>query len=138
MLDEAGLISAVRWLVDGFSHRAGIPIEFEPPKDFRRPGAEAELALFRVVQECLTNIHRHSGAMKGRIRLSESDSSIVLEVSDSGKGFTPELPEDGRETPVPGVGILGMKERLHQLNGSLDVRSSPKGTTIRATIPRKD
>jgi two-component system, chemotaxis family, CheB/CheR fusion protein len=135
LLDEAGLVSAIRWLVDGFSKRAGISIDFDAPKDFHRPPPEAELALFRVVQECLTNIHRHSGAAKGRIRLSESNGTILLEVSDTGKGFAPEAAERRHRTPVPGVGILGMKERLHQLSGTLDIRSGSKGTTVRASIP---
>lgn len=136
LLDEAGLVSAVRWLVDGFSSRSGIPIDFEAPKGFHRPAAEAELALFRVVQECLTNIHRHSGATKGRIRLAEADGTILLEVSDTGKGFAPEILDKSHRTPVPGVGILGMKERLHQLSGTLDIRSGPKGTAVRASLPR--
>jgi two-component system, chemotaxis family, CheB/CheR fusion protein len=135
-LDAAGLIPATRWLVKGFSERAGIPVDFDAPSKFDRLPQDSELALFRIVQECLTNIHRHSGAYKAEIRLTQAPEAVRLEIVDNGKGMSPDgPPKQGAEQQSFGVGILGMKERLSLLGGRLEISSGKQGTTVRAIIP---
>ena len=126
-LDELGLESALSRYIDGFIRRSGIQVEVEVPSDLGRVPHAVETAVFRIVQECLTNVHRHSGSSTGRVRLTRFSSSLVLEVLDAGHGF-------GADT-VPGVGIAGMRERVQQLHGRLEIASHSSGTTVKATIP---
>jgi signal transduction histidine kinase len=135
LLDEAGLASALRWYVDGFAQRSKIKVDLEFPADFGRLSRESETAIFRTVQECLTNIHRHSESPTARIRIITSGSDIRVEVEDRGKGIPPERQFEMESMGIPGVGIRGMRERLRQLGGSLDIHSSGKGTLIVAHLP---
>ncbi len=135
LLDELGLVSALKEYVHGFSERSGIQTQLLLPQHFSRMPQFIEIALFRVVQESLANIQRHSGSQSATIRLFENPSTVILEISDFGHGM--ELPSDGRIQPNVahlGVGIPGMRERIAQLSGRLEIDSSPSGTTIRATI----
>jgi PAS domain S-box-containing protein len=136
LLDETGLASAARWLVDGFSERAKIPVELKVSGDLARLPQAVALALFRVIQESLTNIHRHSGAKKARILLSQTAQAVTLEINDDGKGL-PKALLSGSSLSMNrvGVGILGMNERLLQLGGSLEISAEKNGTTVRAVIP---
>lgn len=139
LLDEAGLISATRWLVDGFSQRAGIAVDLVVPPEMERLPENAEIALFRVIQESLNNVHRHAAAKKARIEIKRTPEAVTLEVSDDGKGLRPEL-GPGAKTVKPsfGVGILGMRERLSQLGGTLEISSNKKkGTTVKAVLPSR-
>jgi len=129
LLDESGLASALSEYLEGFSERAGIKMELVIPEEFGRLSIDLETGLFRIVQECLTNIHRHSGSKIGQIRLTRSCDEIRVEVSDSGSGFT--------AGKAAGVGLRGMKERLAQFGGTLQIVSSEKGTTVTAKIPWK-
>jgi two-component system, chemotaxis family, CheB/CheR fusion protein len=135
LLDEAGLISATRWLVDGFSNRSKILVDLALPLDIGRLPENVEIALFRVIQESLNNVHRHSGAKKATIELRRNAEHVTLEISDNGKGLPVGLLSETGQTRPFGVGILGMKERLAQLGGWLEVTSSKKGTTIKAVVP---
>jgi two-component system, chemotaxis family, CheB/CheR fusion protein len=135
LLDEAGLISATRWLVDGFSDRSKIQVDLVLPPDIGRLPENVEIALFRVIQESLNNVHRHSGAKKATIELRRNAQHVTLEISDNGKGLPVGLLSETGQTRAFGVGILGMKERLAQLGGRLEVNSSKKGTTIKAVVP---
>jgi two-component system CheB/CheR fusion protein len=135
LLDEAGLISATRWLVDGFSDRSKIQVDLALPPDIGRLPENVEIALFRVIQESLNNVHRHSGAKKATIELRRNAEHVTLEISDNGKGLPVGLLSETGQTRPFGVGILGMKERLAQLGGWLEVTSSKKGTTIKALVP---
>ena len=137
MLEEMGLRSAVPWYLDGFSKRSGIKTNFQISEGFGRIGRDAELVLFRVLQECLTNVQRHSGSSVADVRICRSSDRVVLEVQDYGKGLPPELFEHGSEDWLGsvGVGMRGMRERLQQLAGSLDLRSDSSGTLVRATVP---
>ncbi len=137
MLDEAGLVSAARWLVEGFSGRNGIKVDLAVSSDIGRFDTGAETALFRVLQESLNNIRKHSGATKVRVEITAANSSIQLKVIDNGKGMPSEAKSNGEGVTQLGVGILGMRERLYQLKGTLDIQSGKKGTTIVASVPAK-
>jgi signal transduction histidine kinase len=139
LLDEAGLASALQCYIDGLKGRSEIRIELEVPDDFERLPRDLETAIFRVVQECLTNVHRHSESPVAKIALSRSDGEVRLEVLDEGKGIPPEKLSDMTTNRAPGVGIRGMWERIHQLGGSLEINSagSGKGTLVVAILPIK-
>lgn len=135
LLDEIGLISALRWFVEGFTNRSGIYVDVHAQPIGRMP-SEIEMALFRIVQEALTNVRRHSGSETASIRLDRRGNNVVLEIQDHGKGlsFATE-PENFDEHFSIGVGIPGMRQRLKRLGGSLEINSSDAGTTIAAVIP---
>jgi PAS domain S-box-containing protein len=139
MLEEMGLKSAILWYLDGFSARSGIQTTFDVRADFGRLCRDAELALFRVLQESLTNIHRHSGSQTAHIRLATEGQTVVLEIKDYGKGIAPgplEPPHgDWMGGGAPGVGLRGMNERMLQLEGRLELISTEEGTTVRAVVP---
>ncbi len=135
VLDEAGLGEAIRDYVDGFTRRSGIHVELEVPPRVGRLARSTELVLFRVVQESLTNIQRHSGSPQAKIRLNR-DSHLTLEISDLGRGFSGTKQTGKKETRFEvGVGIPSMQERVKLIGGRLDIDSSDRGTTVRVTIP---
>ncbi|HET7890430.1 MAG TPA: sensor histidine kinase [Candidatus Sulfotelmatobacter sp.] len=135
LLDEAGLSSALRWYVDGFALRSKIRVDLDLPEDFRRLPRESETAIFRVVQECLTNIHRHSGSPIAKIRLRQREREVLVEIADKGKGIPSDKQEEMSSEGTPGVGIRGMRERLRQLGGSLDIDSNNTGTLVVVRLP---
>jgi signal transduction histidine kinase len=135
LLDEAGLSSALRWYVDEFALRSKISVDLDLPEDFGRLTRESETAIFRVVQECLTDIHRHSGSPLAKIRLRQRDDQVMVEIEDKGKGIPPEKKEEMSSTGTPGVGIRGMRERLRQLGGTLEINSNGTGTVIVVSLP---
>jgi PAS domain S-box-containing protein len=136
LLEEAGLPSSLRWYVQGFAARSNVEVELKVSDDLGRLPMELEITLFRVVQESLTNVHRHSGSSSASIRLWRSGPEVVLEVEDRGIG----VPRDKLawvKTQMPaavGVGIAGMRERLSQLGGTLEIESGPRGTLVRARL----
>jgi len=140
MLEEMGLKSAIPWYLDGFTQRSGIEVNFEIPGDLQRLSRGVELALFQVLQEALTNIHRHSGSAKADIRLSRANEVVILEIRDYGKGVPQGVLEEAGSDWMGsvGVGLRGMNERLRQLGGTFDVLSTETGTTVRATVPIHD
>jgi signal transduction histidine kinase len=133
-LDELGLAAALRWYVAGFSERSGIKVNLDMPEYSRRASGDVETVLFRVVQECLANIHRHSGSAMARIRLSSDASTVKLDVEDNGRGVSIKTLESG-EAQNLGVGILGMRERVRQLGGRLEMRSGDAGTVVSVNLP---
>jgi two-component system NarL family sensor kinase len=136
LLEELGLVSALRNYVEGYSKRSGIQVELEVATDFGRLPQEIELALFRVAQESLTNVHRHSGSATAKIRMIRDEDGVTLEIKDEGRGMPPEkLDRAKRIIPGLGVGIAGMQERLEQLGGRLETLSGGEGTTVRAIVP---
>lgn len=137
LLEEMGLKSAIPWYLDGFSKRSNIQTTFEVDPEFRRITPEAELALFRILQESLTNVHRHSGSASASVKLSQLDGEAVLEISDSGKGISPKLLQEFGEDWAGslGVGLRGMNARVSQLGGKLEVESTGKGTVVKARVP---
>jgi PAS domain S-box-containing protein len=137
LLDDLGLVSALKEYVHGFSERSGIQADFESEFPFPRLPQIVETAFFRIVQESLANIQRHSGSQRAKISLREDSSAVSLEISDSGKGMI--VTQNGnRHTGGTrlGVGIPGMYERMAQLGGQLEIQSGVSGTTVRATILR--
>jgi len=133
LLEDTGLIPTVRWLVEGFAKRSGIDVTMEIPSEIGRLKPDIELMLFRVIQECLTNIHRHSGSKSASIRIEPSGSNLTLEIKDKGKGMSPII-LSGAGLGA-GVGIAGMSERLGDLRGTLAISSDTSGTVIRASVP---
>ncbi len=139
LLDEVGLPSAIRWYVKGIEERSQLKVQLNVPEELPRMPQEVEMALFRVMQECMTNVHRHSGSETAEVHLGVSPGSVVLKVSDKGTGFSQKLletPKGGRAEI--GVGLPGMRERVKQLGGRLEVKTSPHGTTVTTTLPLPD
>jgi signal transduction histidine kinase len=134
-LDEAGLASAIRTYATGFSRRSGIAMELEIPDQIPRMAKHAELALFRICQECLSNIHRHSGSRSGRVKVEVNTTEVIITVSDKGKGLKNGQITRTDNIAADGVGIASMKERVRQFGGALLIDSSSNGTTVRAVLP---
>ncbi len=136
LLDEAGFSSAASWFVSGFSQRSGIPVSLDLPPDMPRLSEAVEIALFRVLQESLTNVHRHSQAASAEIKVESDAEQITIEVMDHGHGMPDrvlqQLNGDGIQL---GVGLAGMRERVHELGGNFEVKSDQSGTVIRASVP---
>lgn len=136
LLDEAGFASAASWFVTGFSQRSGIPVSVDIPADLPRLPQAIEIALFRVLQESLTNVHRHSRARSANISVEADAEHITIEVRDHGRGMPSDVVHQIQtESGKLGVGLAGMRERIHELGGVFEVASKEDGTTIRATIP---
>jgi len=134
LLDEIGLRSALEWYVDGFSERSQIKVELEVPADLGRLPRELELVIFRVVQESLTNIHRHSGSASAKIHLTSSEDLVQFQISDRGKGISAERYRD-MTTAKAGVGVRGMEERVRQFGGTLEIFSNQEGTKVVGVLP---
>jgi|HubBroStandDraft_4_1064222.scaffolds.fasta_scaffold00528_12 PAS domain S-box-containing protein len=135
MLDDVGLVAAIRWFANGFSQRSSIQIDLKLPVDLPRLPIELETAIFRVVQESLTNVHRHSGSTTAAVRLEREDDQLHLFVVDHGRGIAPDQLASRQGTTSFGVGLLGMRERLRQLRGELEINSGEQGTSIHVIIP---
>jgi signal transduction histidine kinase len=140
LLDECGFASAASVYIEGFSRRSGIVVEFDAPSDVIRLYPELEMTLFRTVQEALTNVHKHAGATAAIVSLKVDDKIVRLEISDNGQG----IPQDRLNrllygaTPEVGVGLAGMRERVRQLKGTLEIRSNGTGTVVAVTTPRME
>jgi PAS domain S-box-containing protein len=137
MLEEMGLKSAITWFLEGFTQRSDIKTELKVSADFDRVSRDVELALFRVIQESLNNIHKHSGSTQASIRLSRANGIITLEIRDYGKGLPQVVLEQSAmgSTGALGVGLRGMNERIRQLGGELRLNTAEPGTLVTATVP---
>jgi signal transduction histidine kinase len=136
MLDETGLGVAARWYLDGFAQRSGIQIVIEIPDDFPRLSRSVELALFRVLQECLTNIHRHSKSSRADVMIRHAPHEAYLSIRDYGTGIAPEVLRQYRDSGTNvGVGLAGMRERVRDQGGNLDIQSDTTGVTVVVTLP---
>jgi two-component system, NarL family, sensor kinase len=136
LLDEVGLASAASWFVDGFSQRSKINVSLEVPQGMERLPREVELALFRVLQEGLTNIHRHSGSKTALVQLKIQSGAASLAVRDYGKGISQAMVEEFRRSSTgTGVGLAGMRERVMDLGGTLALESDGQGTCLRVAMP---
>jgi len=139
LLDEAGFASAARWYVEGFAKRSGIQTTLNVPENLGRLPEAVELALFRVLQESLTNVHRHSKSPRADVSLRLSKEQVVLRVRDYGKGIPPEVLDRFQQNRTHGgVGLTGMRERIHELGGKLEMNSDGGGTRVLAVVPRSE
>ena len=139
LLDEAGFASAARWYVEGFAKRSGIQTSLDMPEELGRLPASLELALFRVLQESLTNVHRHAKSRKAEVSVIASNGQVMLQVRDYGKGVPPDVLDRFRHKRAHGgVGLAGMRERINELGGRLDMNSDSHGTRVIATLPRQE
>ncbi len=135
LLDEAGLPSALRWYIEEFGQRSGIDVALQCPESLPRLPIELETAIFRIVQECLGNVHRHSGSQTATVRLDVDAGHAHLEISDAGQGISDERQREIKWGGRGGVGLRGITERIAQFGGHLQIESSGEGTTIIADIP---
>jgi signal transduction histidine kinase len=136
LLDEVGFMSAARWYTDEFAKRSGINVELELPEGVGRLPELARIALFRILQESLTNVHRHSGSPSVEVRLQVSNHQAVLTVRDFGRGVPAELIQVSQANGKHfGVGLSGMRERINDLGGTFEIQSNGGGTLIIVAIP---
>lgn len=139
MLDETGLGDALHWYVRGFAERSGVQVTLHITSNLDQVSRDLRTAVFRIVQESLTNIHMHSGSPTAQISLRKTDAHIQLQVRDYGKGMPPEsLGPNGRVQLLHGVGIRGMRERVVQLEGELRIQSSEHGTILEVILPYRE
>ena len=138
ILDGLGLVPALRWYLEGLQKRSALLIEFEAPAELPGIEVEAERALFRIVQESLTNVIRHAGATSVMVRLCRSGKNVTLEINDNGHGASAAEGEQVGDAATLGVGIGGMRERVKQLNGTFEIRSNPNGTRVFVSLPRRE
>ena len=134
LLEERGLLETIGWYVEGLRERSGLDITLEARKDFARLAPEMELVMFRLVQESLTNIHRHSGSQSAAIRLARKGKTITLEIRDEGRGIPAEKLSE-IQSQGSGVGIRGMRERVRHFGGHMHIQSNSKGTRISFEFP---
>ncbi len=136
LLDEAGFTSAAKWYLEGFAQRSGIEVKLDLPEDAGQLPKPVALGLFRVLQESLTNIHRHSDSAKAEVVLNILANQVLLRIRDYGKGISPELLRNFHVKGThSGVGWAGMRERMHELGGELSIQPCSPGTLISVTIP---
>jgi signal transduction histidine kinase len=136
LLDEAGLASALKWYFEGFAERSNIRVDLELDSKLPRLSQEMETAIFRIVQESLTNIHRHSGSASAAIRVSHDSGKTRVEIEDTGRGI--DQFDAKRNLPIKlGVGVQGMQERVRQLRGQFELQSSPRGTKVAIVLPNQ-
>jgi signal transduction histidine kinase len=139
LLDEVGLASALALYAEGFAERSGIRVELEISEDFGRLSVDSEIAMFRIVQQGLANIHRHSGSRVAKIAIGQDAEEVTMKIEDQGCGIAPAvLREINSGTRLIGVGIAGMRERTRVMNGSFHITSSRYGTTIEVSLPIAD
>jgi signal transduction histidine kinase len=135
LLDEMGLESALQWYLDGFGKRSGIAVTLKVPGNLGRLASDLETAIFRVIQECLTNTHRHSGSATACIELYPSAGQLILQIKDAGKGIAPEKLSTFSSSGMPGIGLRGIRERIKDFEGELEITSDEKGTQVKISIP---
>jgi signal transduction histidine kinase/ABC-type uncharacterized transport system substrate-binding protein len=134
LLDELGLIPALQWFIRGFNERSEIRLNLVIKGEIARLPSDVETALFRVTQESIANIHRHSGSSDGTVTVTYEQNIVIVQIADHGRGFAGRWRDRVDATFAPGVGIMGMQQRLEQLGGHLDIDSSRQGTTVTARI----
>src|SRR5450755_4308459 len=135
LLDEMGLGSAISWYAEGFAERSGIRVDVDIPETLARLPSEIETALFRVVQQCLANIHRHSGSLMALIRVKVDKESVSVDIRDEGRGIAADVLAGFQSgTRLTGVGLAGMRERIRDMGGRFEVRSSEKGASVQVRL----
>jgi signal transduction histidine kinase len=137
MLDECGLNKAIQWYVSGINQRKGLHVEVEITQELHRMSEEAELAIFRIVQASLTNVHLHSRASKAKVKIDQNLDGLIVAVSDDGEGIPDGVLDHSSRTKTVGIGITGMRERVKQLGGRMEIETSRNGTRVKATVPNQ-
>jgi signal transduction histidine kinase len=139
LLDEAGFASAAKWYIEGFARRSGMSVRTDFGQEAERLPTTVEIALFRVLQESLTNVHRHAGTSEVDVNFRREPQTRILEIRDYGRGIPKRL-MTRMGTPVrdSGVGLAGMRERLNELSGDLEIERADPGTMVRAIVPVED
>ncbi|MBQ0822121.1 PAS domain-containing protein [Microvirga sp. HBU67558] len=135
LLDDIGLVAALSWLARGFSERSGVQVDISIDDGAAPSSQPVATALFRVAQEALSNVHRHSGSKRARLALYQTDDNVRLDIVDAGIGLKAPAHANGEETRLIGIGISGMRLRLEQLGGQLEIKSGPSGTRVSASLP---
>jgi two-component system NarL family sensor kinase len=135
MIDEAGLLPSLRWFVRGFEQRTGITVTLIAPEQVDRLSRELETALFRIAQEALTNIQRHSGSSVATVRVERHPRHLLLEIEDEGRGIRQELRDEPNALFTAGIGIPGMQHRVLEFDGRLEIVSTGSGTRLSVTLP---
>jgi len=136
LLDEVGLLPAIRTYAEGFAERSHVDVSVELSPDLGRLAPTVEISIFRIVQECLTNVYRHSGSKTAEIKIWPSqDNLLTVQIRDEGKGMQVENHHNGSSAKKPGMGLKGMRERVRELGGNLEIQSNNKGTTVIAALP---
>jgi len=135
LLEELGLAGVLPWYITGFSERSRIKVSLDLPKDMGRLAKELELGLFRILQECLTNVHRHSNSSTASIALSFENRQVRLKIEDQGKGMAATASESGIQGRTAGVGLSGIRERVTNLGGHMQIRSGDWGTAVEVVFP---
>jgi len=136
LLDEMGLASALEWYCDGFAQRSGIRVELGIATDFERLPKDSEIALFRIVQQSLANIYRHSGSSMANITIRQDAEEVTVTIRDQGRGIPPDVLKDlNSGKRLVGVGVAGMRERVRAQQGCLQISSSRDGTTVQVRLP---
>jgi Signal transduction histidine kinase len=136
LLDEMGLLSALRWYTEGFAKRSGIETTLEVPREFPRLGPEVETAIFKIAQESLTNVFRHAAAQHATLKLDQKDGRVCLSIADDGKGIPGNL--EALQPGTYGIGLIGIKQRVEEQGGQLSLQNGNPGTVIEVAIPLKD
>jgi signal transduction histidine kinase len=134
-MDAAGFVSAARWYVEGFGQRSGISVTLDTPENLGRLPDDVELAMFRVLQEALTNVHRHAEASVANVLIREDAGQVILEIQDNGRGIPEDLLTLFHSGAATGVGLAGIRERAWELGGKLKIESNNSGTVVRVSIP---
>jgi signal transduction histidine kinase len=135
MIDQAGLITALRWYAEGFQQRSGIATTLDAPDDLGRLSRDIETTVFRIVQESLTNVQRHSGSATARVSVQRDGDQLSIEIADEGRGLPAALRDDHNALLASGVGVAAINERVHELHGDMSIHSSDKGTILTVTLP---
>jgi signal transduction histidine kinase len=136
LLDEVGLLPAIRTYAEGFAERSNVKVSVELSPDLGRLSPTVEISIFRIIQECLTNVYRHSGSKTAEIKIwTSQDNLLTVQIRDEGKGMSVENHHNGSSAKKPGVGLRGMRERVRELGGNLEIQSNDKGTTVIAALP---
>jgi two-component system, NarL family, sensor kinase len=136
LLDEMGLLSALRWYTEGFAKRSGIETTLEVSREFPRLGPEVETAIFKIAQESLTNVFRHAAAQRATVKLEQHDGRVCLSITDDGKGIPVNL--EALQPGTYGIGLIGIKQRVEEQGGRLSLQNANPGTVIEVAIPLKN
>lgn len=137
MLDELGLNSAIQTYVGGINQRNGLHVDVDISRELPRLSEDAELAIFRIVQAGLTNVHLHSGTCEAKVKIEQNLDGVMATISDDGQGIPDGVLDHSSRTKMVGIGITGMRERVEQLGGRLEIETSRNGTKVKATVPKR-